>query len=145
MTTNAGSNTKSGSLGFVGSATDKDRDRAMKALGDFLRPEFINRVDEIICFNKLTEDNFKSIAELMLGEVRDLMRDKGMEFSWDDSVLDYLVKKSYSLTYGARNLRRTIQKDIEDAVASVIVDQRHGNLKGVHLTAADDKINVEAV
>ena len=145
MTTNAGSNTKSGSLGFVGSATDKDRDRAMKALGDFLRPEFINRVDEIICFNKLTEENFKSIAALMLGEVRDLMNEKGMEFTWDESVLDYLVQKSYSLTYGARNLRRTIQKDIEDAVASVIVDQRHGALKGVHLTAADGKINVEAV
>ena len=145
MTTNAGSNTKSGSLGFVGSATDKDRDRAMKALGDFLRPEFINRVDEINCFNKLTEENFKSIAALMLGEVRDLMNEKGMEFTWDESVLDYLVQKSYSLTYGARNLRRTIQKDIEDAVASVIVDQRHGALKGVHLTAADGKINVEAV
>ena len=79
MTTNAGSNTKSGSLGFVGSATDKDRERAMKALNDFLRPEFINRVDEIICFNKLTEENFRSIAALMLGEVRDLMREKGME------------------------------------------------------------------
>ena len=144
MTTNSGSNTKSGSLGFVGSATDKDRDRAMKALGEFLRPEFINRVDEIICFNKLTEENFRSIAALMLGEVRDLMREKGMEFTWDDSVLDYLVKKSYSLTYGARNLRRTIQKDIEDAVASVIVDQRHGDLKGVRLTADGDKINVEA-
>ncbi len=144
MTTNAGSNTKSGSLGFVGTATDKDRERAMKALGDFLRPEFINRVDEIICFNKLTEENFKSIAELMLGEVRDLMREKGMDFTWDESVLSYLVDKSYSLTYGARNLRRTIQKDIEDAVAAVIVDQRRGSLKGIRLTAADGKINVEA-
>ena len=144
MTTNAGSNTKSGSLGFVGTATDKDRERAMKALGDFLRPEFINRVDEIICFNKLTEENFKSIAELMLGEVRDLMREKGMDFTWDESVLSYLVEKSYSLTYGARNLRRTIQKDIEDAVAAVIVDQRRGSLKGIRLTAADGKINVEA-
>ena len=145
MTTNAGSNTKSGSLGFVGTATDKDRERAMKALGEFLRPEFINRVDEIICFNKLTEENFKSIAELMLGEVRDLMREKGMDFTWDESVLSYLVEKSYSLTYGARNLRRTIQKDIEDAVAAVIVDQRRGSLKGIRLTAADGKINVEAV
>ncbi len=144
MTTNAGSNTKSGSLGFVGTATDKDRERAMKALGEFLRPEFINRVDEIICFNKLTEENFKSIAELMLGEVRDLMREKGMDFTWDESVLSYLVEKSYSLTYGARNLRRTIQKDIEDAVAAVIVDQRRGSLKGIRLTAADGKINVEA-
>ena len=144
MTTNAGSNTKSGSLGFVGTATDKDRERAMKALGEFLRPEFINRVDEIICFNKLTEENFRRIAELMLGEVRDLMREKGMDFTWDESVLSYLVEKSYSLTYGARNLRRTIQKDIEDAVAAVIVDQRRGSLKGIRLTAADGKINVEA-
>ena len=144
MTTNAGSNTKSGSLGFVGSSTDKDRERAMKALGDFLRPEFINRVDEIICFNKLTEENFRSIAELMLGEVRSLMREKGMDLSWDDSVLDYLVRKSYSLTYGARNLRRTIQKDIEDAVAGAIVDKYHGRLSAIRLSAADDKINVEA-
>src|SRR5699024_8940886 len=106
--------TKSGSLGFAGTAADKDRERAMKALGDFLRPEFINRVDEIICFNRLTEENFRAIAGLMLAEVRELMREKGMELSWDESVLDYLVKKSYSQTYGARNLRRTIQKDIED-------------------------------
>ena len=144
MTTNAGSNTKSGSLGFVGSSTDKDRERAMKALGEFLRPEFINRVDEIICFNKLTEENFRSIAELMLGEVRDLMRDKGMDFSWDASVLDYLVEKSYSLTYGARNLRRTIQKDVEDKMAEVIVDRFRGRVKAMRLTAADGKINVEA-
>ena len=144
MTTNAGSNTKNGSLGFVGTAADKDRERAMKALGDFLRPEFINRVDEIICFNKLTEDNFRDIAGLMLGEVRDLMREKGMELSWDESVIDYLVKKSYSLTYGARNLRRTIQKDIEDAMASVIVDGRRGNVKAIHLTSDGEKVNVEA-
>ena len=144
MTTNAGSNTKSGSLGFVGSSTDKDRERAMKALGEFLRPEFINRVDEIICFNKLTEENFRTIAELMLGEVRDLMRDKGMDFSWDASVLDYLVEKSYSLTYGARNLRRTIQKDVEDKMAEVIVDRFRGRVKVMRLTAADGKINVEA-
>ena len=144
MTTNAGSNTKNGSLGFVGTAADKDRERAMKALGDFLRPEFINRVDEIICFNKLTEDNFRDIAGLMLGEVRDLMREKGMELTWDESVIDYLVKKSYSLTYGARNLRRTIQKDIEDAMASVIVDGRRGNVKAIHLTSDGEKVNVEA-
>ena len=144
MTTNAGSNTKNGSLGFVGTAADKDRERAMKALGDFLRPEFINRVDEIICFNKLTEDNFRDIAGLMLGEVHDLMREKGMELTWDESVIDYLVKKSYSLTYGARNLRRTIQKDIEDAMASVIVDGRRGNVKAIHLTSDGEKVNVEA-
>ena len=144
MTTNAGSNTKSGSLGFAGTAADKDRERAMKALGDFLRPEFINRVDEIICFNRLTEENFRAIAGLMLTEVRELMREKGMELSWDESVLDYLVKKSYSQTYGARNLRRTIQKDIEDAMASVIVDGRRGNVSAIRLRSEGEKVFVEA-
>ena len=144
MTTNAGSNTKSGSLGFAGTTTDKEREREMKALNDFLRPEFINRVDEIICFNKLTEENFRAIAGLMLTEVRDLMREKGMELTWDESVLDYLVKKSYSLTYGARNLRRTIQKDIEDAMASVIVDGRRGAVSAIRLTSDGEKVDVEA-
>ena len=144
MTTNAGSNTRSGSLGFIGTVSDMDRERAMKALGEFLRPEFINRVDEIICFNKLTEENFRSIAALMLGEVRDLMNEKGMEFTWDESVLSYLVEKSYSLTYGARNLRRTIQKDIEDEMASVIVARGAGGLRAIALRAEDGKIKVEA-
>lgn len=144
MTTNCGSDSKSGAVGFGGTVTDLDNEKAMKALNEFLRPEFINRVDEIICFNKLTEDNFRSIAELMLGEVRGLMSEKNMELTWDSSVIDYLVKKSYSLTYGARNLRRTIQKDIEDKIASVIVDGRKGDVKSVSLSAADDKITVEA-
>ena len=144
MTTNAGSNTRSGSLGFVGTVSDMDRERAMKALGEFLRPEFINRVDEIICFNKLTEENFRDIAVLMLNEVRQLMDEKGLGFSWDESVIDYLVKKSYSLTYGARNLRRTIQKDIEDEMASVIVARGAGGLRAIALRAEDGKIKVEA-
>ncbi|HIQ79651.1 MAG TPA: ATP-dependent Clp protease ATP-binding subunit, partial [Candidatus Scatomorpha intestinavium] len=144
MTTNAGSNTKSGSLGFLGTVSDMDRERAMKALGEFLRPEFINRVDEIICFNKLTEENFRDIAALMLGEVKQLMDERGLAFSWDESVVDYLVKKSYSLTYGARNLRRTIQKDIEDVMAAVIVERGAGGLKAIALTTEDGKIKVEA-
>ncbi|MFR3291506.1 MAG: AAA family ATPase [Lachnospiraceae bacterium] len=144
MTTNAGSNTKSGSSDLSAAPRTKDRERAMKALNDFLRPEFINRVDEIICFNKLTEENFRSIAALMLGEVRDLMREKGMELSWDESVIDYLVKKSYSLTYGARNLRRTIQKDIEDAMAAVIVDGKRGAVRAIKLSSDGEKVIVEA-
>ena len=118
--------------------------KAMKALSEFLRPEFLNRVDEIICFNRLTEENFRAIAGLMLTEVRELMREKGMELSWDESVLDYLVKKSYSQTYGARNLRRTIQKDIEDAMASVIVDGRRGNVSAIRLRSEGEKVFVEA-
>ena len=122
MTSNAGSNTKSGSVGFSLTANEQGRERAMKALQEFLRPEFINRVDEIVYFNQLTEDNFKAIAALMLQELQDSLAEKGIVFTWQDSLLDYLVKKSYSAAYGARNLRRLIQKELEDAIASRIID-----------------------
>ncbi len=122
MTSNAGSNTKSGSVGFGRTANEQGRERAMKALQEFLRPEFINRVDEIVYFNQLTEDNFKAIAALMLQELQDSLAEKGIVFTWEDSLLDYLVKKSYSAAYGARNLRRLIQKELEDAIASRIID-----------------------
>ena len=124
MTTNAGSNTKTGAVGFGMSANDQTRERVMKALNDFLRPEFLNRVDEIVYFNKLTEENFRGIAVLMLEELRDTMAARGMTLTWDDDVISALVKKSFSETYGARNLRRTIQKDIEDAVAEAVVTRR---------------------
>ncbi|MDO4990052.1 MAG: AAA family ATPase, partial [Eubacteriales bacterium] len=143
MTTNAGSNTKTGSVGFGGTLTDMTRERAMKALNDFLRPEFINRVDEIVCFNQLTEKNFRAIAGLMLAEVRALLEEKNTVLTWDDSVLDYLVKKAYSVTYGARNLRRTIQKDIEDALAARIVDRRGRDMRHIALSAPEGEIRID--
>lgn len=94
----------------------------MKALQEFLRPEFINRVDEIICFNQLTEENFREIAKLMLKELKESLKDKEIAFSWDESLLDYLVKKSYSAVYGARNLRRLIQKELEDGIAVKMIE-----------------------
>ena len=107
MTSNAGSDarTSAGSVGFGRTADQQGRERAMKALESFLRPEFINRVDEIVYFNKLTEDNFKAIAAIMLRELQDALKEKGITFTWDDALLDYLVKKSYSMTYGAHNPR----------------------------------------
>ncbi|NBI08423.1 ATP-dependent Clp protease ATP-binding subunit [Colidextribacter sp. OB.20] len=122
MTTNAGSNTKVGSVGFGRTANEQGRDRALKALNDFLRPEFINRVDEIIYFNQLSEDNFKGIAVLMLKELVGTLKDKDINFTWDETLLDYLVKKSYSAAYGARNLRRLIQKELEDAIAVRLIE-----------------------
>ncbi len=135
MTTNAGSSTKSGAVGFGGSLSDMSRERAMKALNEFLRPEFINRVDEIVCFNQLTEQDFRGIAALMLGELRDVMAEKGVTLSWDDSLIDYLVKEAYSVTYGARNLRRTIQKKVEDEIARFIIDHRGRVTRNIHLSA----------
>ena len=122
MTTNAGSNTKVGSVGFGRTANEQGKDRAMKALNDFLRPEFINRVDEIVYFNQLSEDNFKGIAVLMLKELVGTLKEKEINFTWDETLLDYLVKKSYSATYGARNLRRLIQKELEDAIAVRLIE-----------------------
>ena len=145
MTTNAGSDRKSGSLGFGQSLNDMGRDRAMKALQDFLRPEFINRVDEIVYFNQLTEENFRGIADLMLRELQAVMQERSIRFVWDGSVIDYLVKKSYSVQYGARNLRRCIQKDIEDAIAAEIIDRRRGQIGCISIAAENDKIVIAAL
>ena len=142
MTTNAGSSTKSGSVGFGGSLSDMSKERAMKALNEFLRPEFINRVDEVVCFNQLTEENFRGIAALMLDELRDVMREKGVELSWDESLIDYLVKEAYSVTYGARNLRRTIQKKVEDEIARYIIANRGREVHRIHLSADEGREKV---
>ena len=122
MTSNAGSDKGVGSVGFGRSSGDQDKDRVMKALQEFLRPEFINRVDEIIYFNRLTEAHFRDIAGIMLGELKDSLKDKGYTFTWDEGLVDLLVEKSYSAAYGARNLRRTIQKELEDKMATAIID-----------------------
>ena len=94
----------------------------MKALREFLRPEFINRVAEIISFNHLTEENFRGIADIMLAERKDAPSGRGWELVWGEDLREYLVKKAYSITYGARNLRRTIQRDLEDPISEAIID-----------------------
>ena len=143
MTTNAGSNRKGGAMGFGGTVNDMGRERALKALGEFLRPEFINRVDEIVYFNSLTEGNFRSIAKLMLEETRDAIAERGISMTWNTALIDYLVRKSYSVTYGARNLRRTIQKDVEDAIAQKIIDCRGENAGHISVSADDNGVVVE--
>ena len=143
MTSNAGSDTKSaGAVGFGGSADDQGKERAMKALRDFLRPEFLNRVDEIICFNHLTKENFTGIARIMLEELRTSLSDKGYTFRYDDALVDYLVEKSYSMTYGARNLRRQIQKELEDPMAARIIDSFENPVTQISATAADGAVQL---
>ncbi len=143
MTTNAGSNTKGGAMGFGGTVNDMSRERALKALNDFLRPEFINRVDEIVYFNSLSEENFRSIAELMLTETSYAIAERGISMTWSAELIDYLVKKSYSVVYGARNLRRTIQKDVEDAIAQKIIDCRGENAEKIYVSADENGVTVE--
>ncbi|MBD5085388.1 MAG: ATP-dependent Clp protease ATP-binding subunit [Clostridiales bacterium] len=142
MTSNAGSDIKGGSLGFDRSANQLGKEKAMKGLESFLRPEFINRVDEIVYFDQLTEDNFKAIARIMLGELDAVMKDKNIAFSYDESVLDYLVKKSYSAAYGARNLRRQIQKDLEDPIAAKLIQRYADPITAVSLSADGETLNI---
>ena len=132
MTSNAGSDRKDGSVGFGKSLSEQTQEKAVKALSEFLRPEFINRVDEVISFNKLTEENFRAIAGIMLTELRQALSERGIDFTWDESVIDALVKKSYSVTYGARNLRRTIQKELEDPIAQKIIESFVSPLHTLH-------------
>ena len=143
MTSNAGSDSKSaGAVGFGGSADDQGRERTMKALRDFLRPEFLNRVDEIVCFNHLTKENFSGIARIMLDELKTSLSEKGFAFRYDDALVDYLVDKSYSLTYGARNLRRLIQKELEDPMASRIIDNFEHPITQISATAQDGAVQL---
>ena len=145
MTSNAGSERKEGTVGFGHTLNEQNRDRAMKALGEFLRPEFLNRVDEVICFNRLDEQNFAGIARIMLSELQKSLEDKGLHFTWDEAVEEYLVKKSYSATYGARNLRRTIQKELEDEMASQIIDSYEHPVTQLHAAMEDGKLVIRSL
>ena len=145
MTSNAGSNQKGGSVGFGRSLTEQSKEKAMKALGEFLRPEFINRVDEIVCFNQLSEDNFRGIADIMLAELQQSLEGRGIAFTWDESVKDYLVKKSYSVAYGARNFRRAIQTDLEDPIAERIIKSYVDPFRSIKATCEDGTIKLETI
>ena len=142
MTSNAGSGKAAGAVGFGRSADDQDKERVMKALQEFLRPEFINRVDEIVYFHQLTEENFRGIAGIMLEELKAALEEKGYHFTYDDALVDYLVKKSYSAAYGARNLRRCIQKDVEDPMAARIIESYETPITQIKATAKDGAVEL---
>ena len=142
MTSNAGSGKAAGAVGFGRSADDQDKERVMKALQEFLRPEFINRVDEIVYFHQLTEENFRGIAGIMLEELKAALEEKGYHFTYDDALVDYLVKKSYSAAYGARNLRRCIRKDVEDPMAARIIESYETPITLIKATAEDGAVKL---
>jgi ATP-dependent Clp protease ATP-binding subunit ClpA len=142
MTSNAGSEGRVGGLGFGRSDQDMVKDKTMNALREFLRPEFINRVDEIITFNHLSEENFLGIADIMLKELKDSLNARGLFLTWDETVREYLVKKAYSVTYGARNLRRTIQRDLEDPISERIIDSFENPISAIHITVDEAEIKV---
>ena len=146
MTSNAGSDKSAGgTVGFGRSSDEQDKERVMKALQSFLRPEFINRVDEIVYFHQLTKDNFRGIATIMLNELAESLSAKGFTFIYDDTLLDYLVEKSYSAAYGARNLRRCIQKELEDPMAVRIIESFDHPITHIRASAADGKVTLETL
>ncbi|MBE6977571.1 MAG: ATP-dependent Clp protease ATP-binding subunit [Ruminococcaceae bacterium] len=142
MTSNAGSDGRVGGMGFGKSENDMMKEKTMKALREFLRPEFINRVDEIITFNRLSEENFLGIADIMLRELQQSLSARGLTMDWTEAVPAYLVKQAYSVTYGARNLRRTIQKELEDPISEVIIDNFETPISAIHVTLEDEKIRL---
>ena len=145
MTSNAGSDKATGSVGFGRSADDQGRERTMKALREFLRPEFINRVDEIVYFHQLTEENFAAIARIMLDELQASLKEKGYSFSYDDALVSHLVHSSYSAAYGARNLRRCIQKELEDPMAVQIIDSFEHPITQLRATAEAGKVRLDTL
>ena len=143
MTSNAGSEGSVGGMGFGRSDGDKVKEKTMKALQGFLRPEFLNRVDEIITFNHLTEENFLGIADIMLKELQESLSTRGLTLSWDDDLRQLLVKKAYSVTYGARNLRRTIQKELEDPISEAIIDSFEHPISAIRIRVEGESVKLD--
>ena len=143
MTSNAGSEGRVGGLGFGRTDNDMVKEKTMNALKEFLRPEFINRVDEIITFNRLTEENFLGIADIMLAELQDSLQSRELTLTWDDSVRNFLVEKAYSVTYGARNLRREIQRSLEDPISEKIIDSFENPISKLHICVKNGEIVVK--
>ncbi len=147
MTTNAGSDSTASTVGFFSSEENGRNDKTMKALSAFLRPEFINRVDEIITFNSLTVDNFKKIAVIMLDELKTVLEEKGIRFTYSDRAVAFIAQKSFSQKYGARNMRRFICTNVEDQLAEKIISDYERKICGVSLkySTKEDKLVIESI
>ena len=145
MTTNAGSTDISASAGFTSTARSSDEERVRKALEGFLRPEFINRVDDIVVFNRLTKENFGDICRIMLGDLKQILAEKNLRLEWDDAAVNALVEKGYSDKYGARNLRRLIQPEIEDPLAARMIENYELPLKAASISADSNGLTITVI
>ena len=145
MTSNAGSEKKENALGFAKTEEDATNEKVRAALSEFLRPEFISRLDEIIIFRHLNEDDFVAISALMLNEYIGSLKEKGINFTYDEKAQKYLAKKAFGGKSGARDLRNLIRKEVEDKIASAIVDHRTGEIAAINVTADDDSLRLEVL
>jgi ATP-dependent Clp protease ATP-binding subunit ClpA len=144
MTSNAGSGHNSGGIGFSKTEGDISKERAMKGLRDFLRPEFLARIDEIVAFAPLSEDSYAKIAKLMLSELENPLKEKQIELSVSDDVYKAVAKKSHGGKFGGRDIRRVIRSEIEDVIAETIIDNADKALKKISITVENDEIKVAA-
>ncbi len=142
MTTNAGSNLKTGVPGFGQSVQEAQEGRTMKGLESFLRPEFINRIDQIITFSSLTKENFVEIARIQLGDLKESLAEKGMALSYGEDVIAFVAEKSFSAKFGARNMARFVQTEIEDPIAEKIINSYRQKVKKIQLTVNQERIEV---
>lgn len=145
MTSNAGSDLSSAPLGFGKNVTEQAQEKAMRALEQLMRPEFLNRIDEIIAFHQLSKEDFAQIAGILLGDLRDSLSQRGIRLTWDDKLVGYLVEKGYSLKFGARNLRRLTEREIENALAMEVISAGEHGLSGAHLSAGDGELRVQTI
>lgn len=145
MTTNAGSERRENALGFGKTEEDASRERTMKSLGEFLRPEFIARVDEVLVFHRLTLETLTEVAKLMLGEYVDTLKEKGIRFTFDDAVCSYFAKKAEKGKCGARDLRSMIRREAEDKITQEIISRGSDDISGINLVLDDGKIALQVV
>ena len=143
MTSNAGSEGRVAGLGFGRTERDMVKERTMGALREFLRPEFLNRIDEIITFNQLTREDFLGIADIMLAELRQSLKVRGLALTWGQELGQWLADKAYSAVYGARNLRRTIQRELEDPISEAIIDSFDNPIHAIAIQVEDGKIQLK--
>ena len=144
MTSNAGSDRRDGAVGFGNTLTQQGREKALKALSDIMRPEFINRIDEVISFNQLTKADFTKIAAIMLEDLKRGVARAGITLTWDAAVPEKLAEDSFSVKFGARNLRRLIEKQVEDQAANLILDSCQTAITQLHALVRDGKVVVES-
>ena len=145
MTSNAGSTDRDTGVGFNKTDSDIAKDKAMKALRDFLRPEFLGRIDEIVVFNPLTEENFAGIAGLMLDEMKSPLEEKHISLRYTDEALKTIAHKAYGQKLGARDIRRVIRNEVEDKIAELLIDKGEGAVSAVAISADNGEIKVDAL
>ena len=143
MTSNAGSSDKSSSLGFNKTESEISHEKAMKALSEFLRPEFLSRIDEVVVFDPLTEENFKDIAVLMLDEMKDPLAEKNIAFRYDKKAVALIAEKAFGKKFGARDIRKVIRTDVEDKIATALVNSPENSINKLKLTAKKNELVIE--